>query len=198
MITTSRFEKRYIRELARSIRARRILELGVFKGETTAVLSAVAKERGGYVIAVDPMRWASQPASFGEHLDAWLHPNSYEPAFWQNVGHAGAGNVRLFRARSDEAALLSDPDPQLRAFDLAFIDGEHTYQAATRDLALWGCRVVSGGLILMHDVRNRFPGVRRAFMEYARRGDHQALWPAAGSVGVLRVLPAIEALRESA
>lgn len=198
MITTSRYEKRYIRELARSIRARRMLEVGVFKGQTTAVLAAVAREMGGYVVAVDPMRWASHPASLGEHLDAWLHPVSYESAFWRNVRRSGGETVRLYRARSDDEQLLADPSPLLRSFDLAFIDGEHTYEGASRDLALWGKRVVNGGLILMHDVRDRFPGVRRAFIEYARRGDHEALWPAAGSVGVLRVSRAPLEWRESA
>jgi predicted O-methyltransferase YrrM len=198
MISTSRFEKRYIRELARSIRARRIVEVGAFKGETTALLSAVAAENGGYVVAVDPMRWASAPASLGEHLDAWLHPFSYERAFWKNVRRSGADNVRLYRVTSDDPALLRSTAEELQEFDLAFIDADHSYAGASRDLALWGGRVVTGGLILMHDVRARFPGVRRLFRERAQSAAYRALWPVAGSVGVLQVLPRAPLMRASA
>jgi predicted O-methyltransferase YrrM len=168
MISTSRFEKRYIRELARSIRARRILEVGAFKGQTTAVLSAVAAESGGYVVAVDPMRWASAPASLGEQVDAWFHPFSYERAFWKNVRRSGADNVRLYRVRSEDPALLRSAAKELQEFDLVFIDADHSYAGASRDLALWGSRVTPGGLILLHDVRARFPGVRRLFGEKAQ------------------------------
>jgi predicted O-methyltransferase YrrM len=187
MITTSRHEKQVIAAAARSIRAKRVVEIGVFKGQTTAVLSEVTAESGGYVVAVDPMKWASKPASIGEYIDAWLHPFSYEPAFWRNVNKAGKNNVRLIRKLSNDPTLLSDPDPELRDLDLVFIDGEHTYEAARRDVADWGSRVRRDGLILMHDVFARFPGVEKAFAELAADPRLEATWPDKGTVGILRV-----------
>src|SRR5436190_178886 len=137
-ITSSSLEKALIREEARRIRARRILEVGVFKGQTTAVLSEVAREFGGYVVAIDPMKWASKPSHIWEWIDGMLHPFTYEPTFWKNIhkaqnGHAGPPNVHLQRKLSTDADLLSDQDEKLLEFDLAFIDGEHSYEAAMRD-----------------------------------------------------------------
>jgi len=188
MITTSSYEKRFIAEKARSIRAKRILEIGVFKGETTAVLSRVADENDGYVVAVDPMKWASQPASFGEYFDALFHPRSYEGAFRKNISRGSSSRVKLYKNLSTDAVLLDDPSDELREFDLVFIDGDHTYEGALRDLRNWGSRGRQGGLILMHDVRPRFPGVMKTFDEHSKLSELRAHWPERGSVGVFEVL----------
>ena len=186
-ITTSGYEKAFIHQMAESVAARRILEIGVFKGQTTAVLADVAAQHQGKVVAIDPMRWASKPASLGERIDTWLHPFSYESAFWKNVGRRSA-QVRLFRALSTDPALLENPDPLLKQFDLVFIDGEHTRQGVLADLRNWGCRVRTGGLILMHDVRSRFPEVEAVFDQFARHPALRATWPRRGSVGMFEVL----------
>ncbi len=188
MITTSIFEKKFIAEKARSIKASRILEIGAFKGETTAVLSEIASHNDGYVIAVDPMQWASHPASLGEFIDKWLHPHSYEDAFRRNTSRIPGCPIKLYKNLSTDSELLSDPSETLREFDLVFIDGEHTYSGARNDLQNWGTRVRSGGLILMHDVRPRFPGVMRVFEEYSKLPSIRAHWPKKGSVGVLEIL----------
>ena len=195
MISTSQFEKKVIAEKARSINAGRILEIGVFKGQTTAVLGQIAAENRGYVIAVDPMKWASKPASLGEYFDALFHPFSYEGAFWKNVKRVKNASVILRRNLSTDAELLDDPSDQLRDFDLAFIDGEHTYEGAVRDLRNWGSRVRPGGLILMHDVRDRFPGVMKAFEEFSKLPFLRAHWPKRGSVGVFEVIERLPAYK---
>lgn len=53
-------------------------------------------------------------------------------------------------------------------FDVLYIDGDHSYEGASADLANYSPFVRSGGLILMHDVLcpDTFPGVRRAFDEF--------------------------------
>ncbi|HTL12401.1 MAG TPA: class I SAM-dependent methyltransferase [Bdellovibrionota bacterium] len=186
MITIPDWEKRAIAEAAHSVCARRILEIGAFKGETTALLSRLCARHGGYVVVVDPMRWASKPASFGELVDAWVHPFSYEQAFWKNVNQVGHGNVRLHRRLSTDPDFVRDPAPELKEFDLAIVDGEHTYSTVLSDLKNWGTRVRQGGLILCHDVRDRFPGVKRAFAEFGSQNGYLATWPKRGSLGILR------------
>jgi predicted O-methyltransferase YrrM len=187
MITTSNKEKHYIEEQARAIGARRLLEIGSFKGQTTAVLSRVAGENGGYVIAIDPMMWASKPSHFFEFVDALLHPFSYEQHFWRNVKREGFDNVRLIKKRSIDPALVADPDPQLQEFDFVFIDGEHLYDAAIFDFRTWGTRVRPGGRVLMHDCISRFPGVRKAVAEIESESRFRVSWPSNGSGSIATV-----------
>ncbi len=192
-ITTSAFEKEYIRDEAQRIRARRILEVGAFKGQTTAILSRVAAQNGGSVVAIDPMRWASKPAHFFEWIDGLLHPFSYESTFWKNVRKTGNDNVTLIRALSTDKELIARKDPQLAEFDLVFIDGEHTYEGALADVQNWGSRVRPGGLILMHDIVARFPGVVKVFRQLESDPRYRIRWPKRGTVGVVEVVAATAA-----
>jgi predicted O-methyltransferase YrrM len=197
-ITTTSFEKQYIREQARRIRAANILEVGAFKGQTTAVLSDVAAENGGRVYVVDPMQWASKPAHILEWIFGLLHPFSYEKIFWRNVNRTGHKNVVLHRALSTDATLIARSDPELQQFDLVFIDGEHTYEGALADVLNWGSRVRQGGLILMHDAIERFPGVVRVIRELETERNYRVHWPVRGSVAVIEVVEAVRRNRTAA
>lgn len=189
MITTSRKEKRYIRERAEAHSAKRLLEVGSFKGQTTRVLSEAAGA-GGYVVAIDPMQWASRPAHVWEWVDGLLHPFSYESQFWRNVGKAGHDNVRLIKRLSHDSELLEDPDPTLRELDLAFIDGEHLFESVLEDFANWGSRVREGGVVLLHDCIDRFEGVQRAVAEIESDPRYRVEWPSrtSGSIATVEVL----------
>lgn len=52
--------------------------------------------------------------------------------------------------------------------DLLFIDGDHSYEGCSSDLAIWAPKVKTGGLILVHDADcpGSFPGVRQAINDY--------------------------------
>lgn len=187
-ISTSRAEKSLIDALARSIRARRILEIGCFKGKTTAVLSRVAQDHDGYVVAIDPMRWASRPANLPEWIDTVLHPFSYERAFWRTLRRRGRPErVRLHRAVSADAALVASPTEHLREFDLAFIDGEHRLASVLADFENWGRRVRPGGKVLFHDCVRRFPDVVEAVKTVAALPGFHVHWPTRGTVAVVDV-----------
>lgn len=182
-ISTSQFEKKYIETQALEMKAKRILEIGCFKGETTAILSSVAQQTGGKVVALDPMIWKSEPSHFWEWVDGLLHPFSYEKHFWKNVRATGHDNVRLIRGLSTDAHILESEDPDLQEFDFAFIDGEHTFRGVMSDIGNWGWRVRKGGLILLHDVVRRFDGVVQA-MKLLEKDPHlEVTWPTRGTVG---------------
>lgn len=192
MITTTDEEKAYVETMAVVIGAQRVLEIGAFKGETTVRLSRAVRRTGGYVVAIDPLRWVSPAASLGERFDAWRYRNGYAAALFANLERAGASNVIVKPTVSTDPALLRDGDPHLWNFDLVFIDGEHSYSAARADLMNWGTRVRPGGLILLHDVRSRFSGVERSFHEAAGWLGAVTVEPLIGSVGVLRVAGGLE------
>ncbi|MDX2074132.1 MAG: class I SAM-dependent methyltransferase [Alphaproteobacteria bacterium] len=41
--------------------------------------------------------------------------------------------------------------PQIRSFDMLFIDGDHSYQGCTNDLENWFPELASGGHVVLHD-----------------------------------------------
>lgn len=179
-MSTTPAEKAFIRHEIFSLRAKRVLEIGSFKGETTRVLSESVAPFDGVVVAIDPMQWASEAVRNGilRHTsvlrdwllkaEKWLPLSSYERAFWREVKAAGHDNVRLFRRLSDDPALIADTDPVLAQFDLVFVDGDHSYEGALSDLSNWATRVRAGGTVIVHDATESFPGVCRAIDDWSR------------------------------
>ncbi len=174
-MSTTPAEKAFLHQQIHSLKARRVLEIGSFKGETTRILSEAVAASDGLVIAIDPMRWASEVVRNGilrhlrrtfrplfEWIERRLPTTSYESEFWQQVRAAGHNNVHLFRKLSVDPELLQDENALLKSFDLVFVDGDHSYEGAQADLENWGRRVRSGGQVLVHDATPEFPGVCKA------------------------------------
>jgi predicted O-methyltransferase YrrM len=203
-MTTSVTEKHFIRAEVARIGARRILEIGAFKGETTAILCEAVAAQGGHVVVIDPMTWAAEamangigvplPDSWARRL-AFLRPIlGYEGAFWSNLRAAGYEDlVTLFRSVSTDPRLLRRKHPLLESFDLVFIDGDHTLEGAQADMQNWGTRVRPGGVILFHDVQPRFPGVVSVFRSLDQQGSYRISQPTeSGTIGRVEVLRGVE------
>jgi Methyltransferase domain len=118
-----------------------VLELGVRGGSSTVALLAGLEERGGVLWSVD-----IDPAS------AAIFP-----------GHA---QWRFVLADSrDERPVVDAGLPD--ELDVLFIDTLHTYEQVRDELAVWGDRVVPGGVILFHDT-DSYPSIRHAISEWCK------------------------------
>jgi len=117
-----------------------VLELGSRDGASTASFLAGVEKKGGFVwsVDVDP-QWAG----------AWQGHSQ-----WQFI-LADSCDVEKIDAAGLKGVQL----------DLLFIDTEHTYEQASKELALWADRVAPTGQIILHDTAE-FPGVRRAIEEW--------------------------------
>lgn len=115
---------------------RRLVELGVMHGVTTALLRSVMAE-DGIVIGVDPHRAGLLCVSF-ERLVAR-----------REISRHPRGRAVLLRKRSDEAARDWD-DP----IDFLFIDADHSWEAVERDWRDWSRHVTPGGIVALHDSRS--------------------------------------------
>jgi hypothetical protein len=119
-----------------------VLELGVRGGNSTVALLAGLEERGGTLWSVD-----IDPASAAVF-----------------AGHA---QWRFILADSrDESAVVGAGVPD--ELDVLFVDTDHTYEQVRDELAIWGDKVVDGGLILFHDT-DTFPAIRPAISEWCGR-----------------------------
>jgi GT2 family glycosyltransferase/predicted O-methyltransferase YrrM len=121
-----------------SIAQGRIVELGTRSGESTSAFLAGVEAHGGSVTSVDIVDCG---ALFDTPLWRFVQRSSVDPATVDAV----IGNEEI---------------------DVLFVDTDHTYEQCAAELALWGGRVKKGGWIVGHDPET-FPGVRRAFEEYA-------------------------------
>lgn len=149
------------------------LELGVRSGESTAALLAAAEAHGGHLWSVDIE-----------------HPNVPEH-WWGNPSWT-------FIEGDDLDHLVSDRCPT--KLDLLFIDTSHRYRHTRDELTLYGERVRSGGVILLHDTdlevapgsvadEDRGYPVRRAVEDWCRprflKPDFREGWHGLGVIEVI-------------
>jgi predicted O-methyltransferase YrrM len=127
----------------------RIVEIGSWKGRSTAWLAAGARLAGATVYAIDP------------HTGSREDPAAATLAeFRANLARAGlSDHVEALVMTSAEAASAVDGP-----VELLFIDGDHSYEAVRLDAALWLPKLVEGGTVMFHDVGAAgYDGPRRVF-----------------------------------
>jgi predicted O-methyltransferase YrrM len=128
-------------EYLRHIAKGTILEIGVRGGASTSAFLCGVEKRVGMLYSVDINPDCGKLFS---------HPQ------WRFMASDSA-NFEGIRA------WIGQP------LDILFIDGDHSYEAVKRDL-LFAKLVKDGGLILLHDVRNKNePGVEEAVAEFMRK-----------------------------
>lgn len=136
-----------------------IVEIGSFKGRSTACLGLGARRKGTKIFAIDTFAGNGKDFTRG---DQYLE-KQYFDQFVNNMKKAGLKNVIPIRGFSHEIG---------RAWklpiDLLFIDGSHLYEDVKLDFELFFPYVKPGGLVLFHDVQHEFPGVFKVWNEIAK------------------------------
>ena len=116
---------------------RRLVEIGVWHGVTTARLRAV--------MASDAVLYAVDPFPAGR-----LGVSLQRAIARHEVGHVRNGAVEWVRLTGAEAGRRHAAASHAPV-DFVFIDGDHTYQAVRDDWEAWSPLVESGGFISLHD-----------------------------------------------
>ncbi len=124
-------------------RGRRVIELGVDRGVSTAAFLAAQEQHGGLTLSVD-----NRPC----------------------VGvFAGHQCWRFVQADSLDETIV--PIGQA-AFDVLFIDTDHSYERTLDEMELWTPVVRRDGVLFLHDAENPlYPGVMQAAIEFAKSRD---------------------------
>jgi hypothetical protein len=148
-------------------------EIGVYKGDFSARILKVARPRRLHLI--DP--WHFEPSP--EYAQSWYGGTTgggqqnmdmiYDSVCRRFESEVRAGVVNIHRSPSAEAATeFSDG-----YFDWVYIDGNHQYEFARRDLDLYSPKVKNGGLITGDDYGTPGwwnNGVTRAVDEFMATG----------------------------
>jgi len=135
----------------------RLVEVGCWKGKSTAFLlvEAYNRSRKIEVYAVDT--WQGSP----EHAaDPAVLADTLYDQFMANVAPV-AGQLVPLRIASPAAADFF-PDSSL---DGVFIDAAHEYEAVRADIMAWRPKVRPGGILAGHDFGAGWPGVDLAVTE---------------------------------
>jgi len=139
-----------LRDWVRREQARRTLEVGLgYAASTLAICEGLAANGAeGQHLAIDPYQFESLPH----------HKTRYEAAGLRALEEAGVRGLVEFVAEESQVVL-----PRLlgegRRFDLAFIDGNHRFEAVFLDLVYCGRLLEERGIAFVDDVQ--LPGVRR-------------------------------------
>jgi len=144
------------------------VEVGVFAGDLSRRLLA---RPDLHLTMVDSWRgegadYHGDSGDFHATLTQQEQDNYYE--LTRTVTAFAGERGKILRASSQDA-VLQVPDESL---DFVFIDADHSYEGAARDIAAWSRKVKIGGLLAGHDYENEgFPkfGVTRAVNEWSDR-----------------------------
>lgn len=130
----------------------RILEIGCDVGNSTTAF-LVGESDSVTSIDINPACAENFPG-----VEKWrfICTDSHSAKTWEGLDQDGVIAI------GDSKLCLN------RRFNVLFIDGDHSYEGALRDLKWYSKLVASGGLILVHDVlaHDTYPGVWRAFNEF--------------------------------
>jgi predicted O-methyltransferase YrrM len=141
-----------------------IVEIGSFKGKSTAMLARVAMHYGlGPVVAIDPHNFNN--VELEEHR-TMPGASSYEE-FLDHLRAAGvADRAEVHRAYSADVAAGWD-----RSIGFLWIDGDHSYRGAKADFDGFIRHLLPGGVVAFHDALHEFAGPIRVFVEDVLRSD---------------------------
>jgi predicted O-methyltransferase YrrM len=167
---THQDETRLLMKLAAEVPAElAIVEIGSWRGRTSAALAIGARDGGGAkVFAVDP---------FVDYTGRGVNTTFFYPAdnvnhFWANLERVGVKDrVTLIQKTGIDGAKVWKK--KKKDIGLLFIDGNHEYEFVKADFEAWEPFVAVGGMICMHDLDE--PGVQQVLAEALTTGRFEQL-----------------------
>lgn len=108
-----------------------VVDVGCYKGMSSSLLAAVAKQHQGRVFSVDP----------------WVDPKIYQ-TFLANMRILGFDEVVYPTRKCSIEAANGFPND---VFDLVFIDADHHYECVKEDIVAWLPKLREGGILCGHD-----------------------------------------------
>jgi hypothetical protein len=162
-------------DLAARFGALRALEIGVFKGQTISLWALIARERGldVAITAISPFAGNLRPQprlirSLRKRLDRRyraaraagnLHPVDDYLARNREIFAAFGldfDRVRAIQGYSTDPAVIAQLEGE--RFHLVYIDGDHSFDVVSADIATYGPMVEPGGFLVMDDASCELPG----------------------------------------
>jgi predicted O-methyltransferase YrrM len=156
-----------------------ILEVGSGMGGSVAVMASAALS-STRLVAVDPfVPYDEENVTLCKDVEVGTVEDFYE-----TVSVLKGKDISLLRLSSKEAVGKFEDC----SLDLVLVDGNHSFSHALFDLKAWWEKLRPGGVILLHDLSGRFPGVVRAAKEFEAEKEVRFNLPTASSLAWARKL----------
>lgn len=166
------------------------LEIGSYCGKSAIYLGAGCKAAGGILFSLDHHRGSEEQQPGEEYFD----PETYD------IAAAAMNTFPLFRSAVSRAGLEDTVVPIVcgslvaarmwaTPLSLVFIDGGHSEESAMADYKAWSGHLMSGGLLLIHDIfKNPEEGGQAPYHIYCKAVSSCLFseCPMTGTLGVLR------------
>lgn len=135
-----------------------VIEIGVWEGGSAHIWAQVVG-KGGHVYAIDEYLGSESETCFAAHV-----ANKIPPVY---RGTEFEGRVVEIEGRFEDPATIARLENTLsgKKVDILFHDGDHTYEAAKRDIEEYSRFVKDGGWIVVCDWMDPTHGVSRYWPE---------------------------------
>ena len=165
-------ERGYLFQLASDLPAgAQVIEVGSWMGASTGFIAGGLKG-AAKMYAVDNFQGHStcgeDAAWYNRHFQSLGKASTLE-IFRRNFSALGLAE-RAEPVVSDSLAAAKQLENLKGTVDFIFIDGDHSYEACTADIAAWAPFVKRGGVMAFHDFGSRADGVTRAIFEATKAG----------------------------
>jgi hypothetical protein len=138
-----------------------IIEIGCWKGRSTR---AICDNTNGNVFVVDHWKGPIDVEKW-DYQEIRDHGSYYVYNMFVNnlKDHIDSGKIKIYVQNSNDAIHYIYQEYGNKYFDMIFIDGDHTYEQARKDILNYLPLVQIGGIISGHDYN--WDGVRKAVDE---------------------------------
>jgi len=132
-----------------------VVEIGAYTGRTTVFMARILQllEKRVPILSIDAFERV-QPHP--------LNPQGIYSAYLETIRMYNVEDVCLPLAAFSQDAAAVVPD----RIGVLVLDGGHYYSVVTKDLALYGVKVLPGGFLFIDDYGPAYPDVIRAVDEY--------------------------------
>jgi|TARA_R110000824_G_scaffold185997_10_gene367107 hypothetical protein len=151
------------------------VEIGVWQGWYTAHL---VQRTSMHIVGIDP--WVATD-SYEDLSDKEVGSENFDPFakgndgyLWQEARYLTC-TQGLRKLPIDKWSILRGYSYNLKYFfedqsiDFVYIDGEHSYEAVSQDIADWWPKIKPGGILAGHDYNDTNPGSIQAVDEFAEK-----------------------------
>jgi predicted O-methyltransferase YrrM len=142
----------------------KMIEIGAYTGESTQIFASTGIF--SEINVVEPFKFNESFNNTSiENVQKWI---KVEEEFKNNTRFFN--NVKLFKDYSHNISnIFAD-----KSVDLVYIDGDHSYEAVSKDIELYLPKIKQGGIMAGHDYSKSWPGVIKAVDE--RLGSPDAIF----------------------
>jgi MMP 1-O-methyltransferase len=166
-----------------------LLEIGSYCGKSAVYLGAAAREMGTVLYSIDHHRGSEEHQKGEEFHDPRLVAPATGridtlPTFRRTIAEAGLDDIVIGLVARSEVVASRWGTP----LGLVLIDGSHSEESARRDYEGWAAHVVTGGLLVIHDVFEDPARGGQAPLGIYRRALRSGAFVDESSVETLRVL----------